>query len=365
MRFHCPQCGFAKEIPDRFKNRALTCPQCRHSQAGATPSPVSLASQTETILFYCHTCGFRKTIPFKFSGATAKCPQCRTQVLVTDYRDYWNLTRSPFPAGNHPDFFFEGYDHVEALERLFYIVEDGDMHFGLLTGDIGCGKTLTRLVFKKKLFNQNYELVDLENANLTFPFLLLEILQSLGAADSFADRPIDNSALFYLLREFKKVLKDRIHAKGKRLLIMLDEAQQLDQQTMIELKNLTNITLGHQCPVTIILIGQPDLRDLVKTLPQVDQRISLRYHLPPLRPQEIADYVHHRLAVAGNQRTEIFAPDTADSLHRITGGVPREINRVCKLALARACTMKSRVVDADMLESIALDLRRQDGLVAP
>jgi general secretion pathway protein A len=239
------------------------------------------------------------------------------------------------------------------------------MHFGLLTGDIGCGKTLTRLVFKKRLFGQNYELVDLENANLPFPFLLLEILQSLGVADSFADRPLDNNALFYLLREFKKVLRQRIHAKGKRLLIMLDEAQQLDQQTLIELKNLTNITLDHQCPVTIILIGQPDLRDLVKTLPQVDQRISLRYHLPPLRPQEIADYVRHRMTVAGNQQQNIFTADTADSLHRITGGVPREINRVCKLALARACTLKSRVVDAAMLESIALDLRRQDGLASP
>jgi len=346
MRFHCPQCGFTKEIPDRFKNRALQCPRCQHSQAVVGKLAVSRAFPAETILFYCDTCGFRKTIPFKFSGATAKCPQCRTPVLITDYRDYWNLTRSPFPA----------------LERLFYIVEDGDMHFGLLTGDIGCGKTITRLVFKKKLLGQSYELVDLENANLSFPFLLLEVLQCLGAADSFTERPIDPSALYYLLREFKQVLKNRIHAKGKRLLIMLDEAQQLDRQTLIELKNLTNITLDGQCPVTIILIGQPDLRDLVKTLPQVDQRISLRYHLPPLRPQEIGDYVRHRLAVAGNPRPDIFTSDAADSLHRITGGVPREINRVCKLALARACTLKSRMVDGAMLESIALDLRRQDGL---
>jgi len=87
---------------------------------------------------------------------------------VYDYLEYWSLHRKPFENNTDPYFFYESYDHIEALERLFYIVEEGNTSFGMLTGEIGCGKTITRSVLKERLSPIRYDVIDLENSNLAF-----------------------------------------------------------------------------------------------------------------------------------------------------------------------------------------------------
>ncbi|MCP4714325.1 MAG: AAA family ATPase [Deltaproteobacteria bacterium] len=286
-----------------------------------------------------------------------------TQMAVIDeaqnYLEYWGLDAKPFENNTNPDYFFESYDHIEALERLFYVVEEGNMNFGMLTGEIGCGKTITRSVFKKRLSPIRYEIVDLENANMAFKFILFECLQRLGSHDQSAR--MTNDDLYYLTQEFKRLLKERIVQRKKNLIIILDEAQQLSPESIIELKNLTNITFDDQGFITVILMGQPELVRTVKSLPQIDQRISLRYHLNPLSEKDVGGYLKHRLLVAGHPDGHLFTPDAVQILCRVTGGIPREINRVCKLAIDRAYSLRLNMINEDMINAIILDLHKQDG----
>ncbi len=280
---------------------------------------------------------------------------------VNDYLKYWGLREKPFENTTVPEYFFESYDHVEALERLFYIVEEQNMYFGLLTGEIGCGKTITRSVFKNRLSPIQYEVVDMENSNLPFNFILMECIHKLSADSGNKNLPDDN--IYYLVKEFKNILKEKIVKRKKSLVIVLDEAQQLSKESITELKNLTNITFEDHGYVTIILMGQPELRSMVKNIPPVDQRVSLRFHLNPLSQKDIDGYLKHRLKVAGHVDGDIFTNAAVQFLSQVTGGVPREINRICKLALVRAFSLKADCISREVIKSIAMDIWKQNGKI--
>jgi len=280
---------------------------------------------------------------------------------VYDYLEYWGLNRKPFENNTDPDFFYESYDHIEALERLFYIIEEGNMNFGLLTGEIGCGKTITRSVLKERLSPIRYDVIDLENSNLSFNFILLELVQRMSL-ENFDSRLKDDD-LYYLLKEFKKLLDIKICQRKKNLVILLDEAQQLTNESIIELKNLTNITFNNQSYITIILMGQPELRSVVKNLPQIDQRVSLRYHLNPLSERDVAGYIKHRLKVSGHFDGALFTDKAVQMVCQVTGGIPREMNRICQLSLDRSFSLRLESVKEDVVKSIVIDLQKQDGKI--
>ncbi len=280
---------------------------------------------------------------------------------VYDYLEYWGLHRKPFENNTDPDFFYESYDHIEALERLFYIIEEGNMNFGMLTGEIGCGKTITRSVLKERLSPIRYDVIDLENSNLPFNFILLECIQRMSL-ENFDSRLKDDD-LYYLLKEFKKLLDIKIAQRKKNLVIILDEAQQLTNESIIELKNLTNITFNNQSYITIILMGQPELRSVVKNLPQIDQRVSLRYHLNPLSERDVAGYLKHRLKVSGHSDGALFTDKAVQMLSQVTGGIPREMNRICQLSLDRSFSLRLDGVNEDTVKSIVMDLQKQDGKI--
>jgi len=280
---------------------------------------------------------------------------------VYDYLEYWGLNQKPFENNTDPDFFYESYDHVEALERLFYIVEEGNMNFGMLTGEIGCGKTITRSVLKDRLSPIKFEVIDLENSNLAFNFILLECIQRMSL-ENF-DARLKDDDLYYLLKEFKKLLDIKIVQRKKNLVIILDEAQQLSKESIIELKNLTNITFINQSYITIILMGQPELRSVVKNLPQIDQRVSLRYHLNPLSEKDVSGYLSHRLKVAGHPDGAIFSKKAVQMLCQVTGGIPREINRICQLSLDRSFSLHLETINEEIIKSIVIDLQKQDGKI--
>jgi len=280
---------------------------------------------------------------------------------VYDYLEYWGVHRKPFENNTDPDFFYESYDHIEALERLFYIIEEGNMNFGMLTGEIGCGKTITRSVLKERLSPIRYEVIDLENSNLPFKFILLECIQRMSL-DNFDSR-IKDDDFYYFLKEFKKLLDIKVVQRKKNLVLILDEAQQLNKEAIIELKNLTNITFNNQSYITIILMGQPELRSAVKNLPQIDQRVSLRYHLNPLSEKDVAGYLSHRLRIAGHPDGAIFTKKAVQILCQVTGGIPREINRICQLSLDRSFSLRLETINEDIVKSIVLDLQKQDGKI--
>lgn len=276
---------------------------------------------------------------------------------VADYVAYWGLTDRPFDNTRSHRYFYESRAHAEALERLRYTVQDRNMGFGLLTGEIGSGKTMVWSVLTKRLDPQQYEVVSLESGNLPFPHLLSEVISrwDKGTPPDLAGEK------FPLLVRFRKMLEERVIALGRHFVLVVDEAQELAPADLVELKNLTNLGSEEGAPITVLLIGQPELRAKVKALPQLDQRISLRFHLNPLGERDIPRYLAHRLKVAGHATGGVFDPACTTTLCRATGGIPRKINRICKMALDLGFSMSRSRVEEDLVASVVRDLYRQDG----
>jgi len=270
---------------------------------------------------------------------------------------HWKLRDKPFEGSKNIKFFFVSHEHGEALARLRYLIRDGNMGIGVLTGEIGCGKTITRFVLQKMLESTFFEVVSLENSNLPFVDLLAEFIDQIGR------EPVDLWKLskYELLLRFKKAVRDKIINQGKHLVIFLDEAQQIEYETLDELKNLTNLTSDEGNYLTIILVGQPELRDILNGIPQVDQRVSLRFHLNFLRREEIKGYIVHRLKMAGGASGKIFDQDAVDLIYNESKGVPRRINRICKLALDQGYSIDASQIGKTIVAGIVNDLHRQKG----
>jgi len=272
------------------------------------------------------------------------------------------VRKQPFDNTRDTDYFFASSGHAEALSRLGFLVDDRNMGMGLLTGEIGCGKTVTRTMLHRQLARPVHMVVSLENCLLEFDDLLLEIISQMrGERATSAELPDRYSRL----TTFKQVLMRRVAEPGRHLVILLDEAQQLSHASIEALKGLTNIASERQNFLTLILIGQPELRSSIRQLPQVDQRISLRYHLNAMSHDETRRYLEHRLQVAGLQGPVPFEDAAVRLLFESSGGVPREINRICKLALDHARANKLSMLDADIINSVTDDLRRHGGLLDP
>jgi type II secretory pathway predicted ATPase ExeA len=270
-----------------------------------------------------------------------------------------NPPSPPFENTRDSRYFFPSSGHMEALSRLLFMVEDRNMGMGLLTGEIGAGKTLLRTVLHSRLSEETYVRVSIENSLFCFDDLLLEIIsqmrkQRLPASD-YPDR-------YSRLSAFKRLLTEQVMNHDRHLIILLDEAQMLGLPDLDALKGLTNIASERENFLTIILIGQPELRSRVHQLPQVDQRISLRFHLNTLSAEETAEYVRYRLDVAGYQGDFPFTDEGVDLLHRASRGIPREINRLCKIGLDYAVTNRLDSFTSEAISAVVNDLRRHGAL---
>jgi general secretion pathway protein A len=179
-----------------------------------------------------------------------------------------------------------------------------------------------------------------------------------GARVHSADLPDRYSRL----AAFKRTLAEQVAGQDKHLIVLVDEAQQLGLDTLEALKALTNIASERQNFLTLILIGQPELRERLARLPQVEQRVSLRFHLGALTEAETSAYVRHRLLAAGFRGEPPVEPAAVCLLHRASRGIPREINRLCKLALEYLVTQSKGRFDADAVEVVVEDLRRHGAL---
>lgn len=235
------------------------------------------------------------------------------------------------------------------------------MGMGMLTGEIGCGKTLTRTVLQNRLPPRIFT-VSLENCLLDFDAMLLEIISQIRgervAYNTYPDR-------YSRLAAFKQVLMRHIVDAGRHLAIMLDEAQHLSPSDLEAVKALTNISSERRNFITVILIGQPELRANIRALPPVDQRVSLRYHLNPLALGETVEYLRKRLEAVGWQGPLPFNREAVEKLFATTRGIPREINRICKLAIEYAATHQRSIIDSNVIGVVTSDLNRHGGLPDP
>jgi len=265
---------------------------------------------------------------------------------------HWSLRERPFEATWDTRFFFQSRDHEEALNRLSFLVGEQTMLFGMLTGEIGCGKTLTRAVFTERLEAQRFKVVTQENSGFNFNNLLDGVLKSV---QNGTYKPAYSK--FARTEQFRTMV-ERYYAERRHLVLIFDEAQEMAASTLNELKMLTNFNGAGKNFLTIILVGQPELRNRVTCLPAINQRISLRFHLNSLDVSGLGDYLRHRLRVAGHPTGELFTDEAVERLFQTSRGVPREANRIAKLALEHAWMDGAQEVSSASVDTVVSDLER-------
>jgi general secretion pathway protein A len=263
------------------------------------------------------------------------------------YAPFFGLNEKPFSITPDPRYLFLSERHAEALAHLVYGINEAG-GFIQLTGEVGTGKTTV----VRSLLTQapkHAEIALILNPRMTPPEFLLAICEELGIAveqkSEGSLKDLVDLLSFHLLKA---------HAEGKRIVLVVDEAQNLGPDVLEQVRLLTNLETETQKLLQIILIGQPELRELLGRveLRQLAQRITGRYHLDPLEREETAAYVRHRLRVAGATR-EIFTSGALREVQRLSGGVPRLINIVCDRALLGAFTEDRHLVRANVVRRAA------------
>jgi general secretion pathway protein A len=263
------------------------------------------------------------------------------------YTSFFGLQEKPFAITPDPRYLYLSERHAEALAHLLYGINEAG-GFIQLTGEVGTGKTtIIRSLLEQLPAHADVALI--LNPRVTPAEFLLTICEELRI-------PVPEPG-----RGSVKLLMDLIgrrlldtHARGRRVVLIVDEAQNLSAHTLEQVRLLTNLETATTKLLQIILIGQPELRDLLARpeLRQLAQRITARYHLNPLSSEETAGYVKHRMRVAG-ATAEAFTPASLAEVHRLSGGVPRIINVICDRALLGAFTHEDHRVGGKLVRDAA------------
>lgn len=274
-----------------------------------------------------------------------------------EYLEFWQLKYKPFETTQKALFFFESKDHGEALARLQYLVEDKNMHIGVLTGQIGCGKTTTWEALIKRITPSKYKFATLDFSSFPFEDILREVICQISDDKLIEDKAYSKYELVAL---FKNIVINEILKKDLHLVIILDEAQQISEKCLDDLKNLTNIAYEEKTCLSIIFVGQPELRDKLRKMPQINQRVGLRYHLNSMAISEVPSYIKHRIETAGSGEGNVFSPTAIDIIARESQGVPREINKICKLVFDRAYALGFKKINEEIVNDIVKDFQSQE-----
>ncbi|MBU0881122.1 MAG: AAA family ATPase [Candidatus Omnitrophica bacterium] len=264
------------------------------------------------------------------------------------YTSYWGLTEKPFENTPDPKFIYYSQQHEEAMARMLYVVRE---HKGaaLLTGEYGCGKTLLSRVLRKELQQENkYQSVFILDPHLTVREFLREIIYQMGSG------PIPKNKIDISHALNKLILTN--HNAGKHTVLVVDEAQSIDNLDIFEeIRLLLNYQLDTAFLLTVILLGAPELKQVVMGMQHLVQRMAAGYHLNGLSETETKDYINHRLNIAGASK-QLFAEDSFHEVYVHSYGVPRRINTICDLALLMGFSNSQAVIDRKTIKDINDDM---------
>jgi general secretion pathway protein A len=270
------------------------------------------------------------------------------------YASYFGLKQEPFSIAPDPRYLFMSERHREALAHLLYGLGAGG-GFVLLSGEIGTGKTTVCRQFLEQI-PANCNVAYIFNPKLT----VTELLQSV--CDEFhITVPARQDAQPLTVKDYLDPLNDfllRAHASGRNNVLIIDEAQNLSAEVLEQLRLLTNLETRERKLLQIILIGQPELREMLARpeLEQLAQRVIARYHLDALTPSETGQYIEHRLQVAGLDRALPIERKAMQRIHRLSRGVPRRINLLCDRALLGAFATSRATVDSAVVDRAAAEV---------
>jgi general secretion pathway protein A len=270
------------------------------------------------------------------------------------YAAYFGLKHEPFSIAPDPRYLFMSERHREALAHLLYGLGGGG-GFVLLSGEIGTGKTTVCRLFLEQI-PADCNVAYIFNPKLT----VIELLQSVCDEFHIAVAPKD-SMLPPTVKDYLDPLNDfllQAHAAGRNNVLIIDEAQNLSAEVLEQLRLLTNLETRERKLLQIVLIGQPELRNMLARpeLEQLAQRVIARYHLDALTPAETAQYIQHRLEVAGLDRAQPFERGAFARIHQLSRGVPRRINLLCDRALLGAFAGSRASVDRSTVDHAAAEV---------
>ena len=274
------------------------------------------------------------------------------------YTSFFGLNEKPFAITPDPRYLFMSERHGEGLAHLLYGVTDSG-GFIQLTGEVGTGKTTLVRTLLGQLPNE-VDVALILNPQVSVLEFLQAICRELGVA-----LPQGRISPMALVDALNRYLLDA-HARGRRIILLVDEAQNLSDDVLEQLRLLTNLETAKQKLLQIILIGQPELREILarNNLRQLAQRVTGRYHLEPLSGEEAAKYIEHRMRVAGAVG-EIFDAGAKQEVHRIAGGIPRIMNVICDRALLGAFSREQRIVDKRLVRTAAAEVAGESDAPAP
>ena len=263
------------------------------------------------------------------------------------YLDFFKLTERPFTLVPDRNFMFWSKQHTRAYSILeFGILSSAPIT--LITGEVGAGKTtLVQALLASIQKDVTVGLVS--NAQGGRGELLQWILNALAVE---FDANASYVVLFQTLQDF--LLTE--YATGRRVVLIFDEAQNLSLEGLEELRMLTNINSNKDVLIQLMLVGQPELRDMVRDprMQQLAQRVAASFHVDALKPDAVVQYVQHRLKTAGGSGDE-FTTDACNMIHEATGGIPRLVNQLCEFALLYAWSAEVEVIDENVVKQVLDD----------
>jgi putative secretion ATPase (PEP-CTERM system associated) len=264
------------------------------------------------------------------------------------YTDPYGLTAQPFQLTPDARFWFDSRTHKKAMAYLGYGLAQGE-GFIVVTGEVGAGKSTLVQHLLATIDRERLNVVSLVSTQVDGDDMLRLVAQGLGApADGAKARVLD---------EVERRLSDEAR-RGRRTLIVVDEAQNLSVSALEELRMLSNFTSQGRALVQIFLLGQPEFRDKLADggLEQLRQRVIATHHLAPMEANEIEPYLVHRLSIAGWTGRPAFAQEAFAALYRHSGGIPRRLNQLSARLLLHAGIERLETIGGDAVEAVVADL---------
>jgi len=263
------------------------------------------------------------------------------------YLEHFGLKAFPFSTAPDPRFYYPSAKHREALACLLYSIQQRK-GFALITGEVGSGKSMLCRAARQRL-SDGVHVAMVTHTSLSADEFILAVVAEFGVRSQ-------ERAKIQMVNAFRNYLGE-MHRQGRTVVLIVDEAQDLSPEALEEVRLLGNMETATDKLLQIILVGQPELRHLIGThqFRQLDQRITVKFHLGTLCYRDVDAYIDHRLQVAGAEEPGLFDADAKFEVFKASGGVPRLINVTCDQALLQAYVQEERAISVDIIRRVVAE----------
>jgi general secretion pathway protein A len=261
------------------------------------------------------------------------------------YESFYGLKEKPFNLTPDPAYLYMSPGHENVYTHLEYAIQESK-GFVVVTGEVGCGKT-TLINYLLRKIPQSIHVGIINNTLVQFQELLRMICLEFDLEIANADKPV-------LLARFYSYLLEK-YSKRERVILIIDEAQNLPEKTLEEIRMLSNLEAEKHHLLQMILVGQPQLKEKLerKSLEQFVQRITVYCHLDALDKIQVDHYIRHRLKIAGAQNLDLFDPEALDAIFKHSLGIPRLINMLCDAALVYGYADDAKTIGRELIDAVA------------